>query len=205
MNAAADPMVARCMALDVDALLVLYADCARDKEPGATRFPAIALREKARIGALPVEVVPVLAVCLGDAEDPQTVRNLAKAIAAFGARARPIVLALIEKLKATHVTDDDSFWTFDSLLYALAYVGGDDARATLGELASRTPSPVLRSKSLYRGAVKDAQRSELFAQTIARAADILDAASAEGWREKKTDMAVLPIEKQTKAKPYQTR
>jgi hypothetical protein len=193
------------MALDVNALLVLYADCARDKEPGSARFPAIALREKARLGALPVEVVPVLAVCLGDAEDPQTIRNLAKALAAFGPRARPVVLALVEKLKAQHVTDDDSFWTFDSLLYALAYVGGDEARAAIGEVASRTPSPVLRSKSLYRGGLKDAQRSELFAQTIARAADILDAERAEGWREKQTDMAVLPIEQQTKAKPYQTR
>src|SRR5690242_16690144 len=116
MTAAADPMVARCMALDVSALLVLYGDCARDKEPGSARFPAIALREKARTGALPVEVVPVLAVCLGDAEDPQIIRNLAKALAAFGPRARPVVLALVEKLKAQHVTDDDSFWTFDSLL-----------------------------------------------------------------------------------------
>lgn len=198
-------MVARCMALDVQALLVLYGDCARDKEPGSARFPAIALREKARLGALPVEIVPVLAICLADAEDPQTIRNLAKALAAFGPRARPVVLALVEKLKAQHVTDDDSFWTFDSLLYALAYVGGDDARATIGELASRTPSPVVRSKSLYRGGLKEPQRLELFAQTIARAADILDAERPEGWREKQTDMAALPIEKQSKAKPYQTR
>lgn len=198
-------MVARCMALEVHALLVLYADCARDTEPASARFPAIALREKARIGALPVEVVPVLAVCLVDADDPQTVRNLAKALAAFGPRARPVVLALIEKLKAQHVTDDDSFWTFDSLLYALAFVGGDDARAAIAEAASRSPSPVLRSKSLYRGSLKEPQRAELFAQTIGRVADILDAERAEGWRDKQTSMDALPIEKHTKAKPYQTR
>jgi hypothetical protein len=198
-------MVARCLALEVNALLVLYADCSRDEAPGAARIPAIALREKARAGALPVEIVPVLAVALGDAEDGQIVRNLAKALAAFGPRARLVVRALVEKLGALHVTDDDSFWTFDSLIHALAYVGGDEARAALDELAARRPSPVLRSKGLYRGGVKEPERARLFAETLARAGEIVAADSPEGWREKRTEMAALPIEKQQKIAPWRAR
>lgn len=207
MAAVPDPMVARCVALDVNALLVLYAECAggADALPGGARIPAVALREKARAGALPDQVVPVLAVCLGDTQDPQTVRNLAKALAAFGARARPVIAVLVDKLRALHVTDDESFWTLDSLIYAVAYVGGPEARTSVEELATRQPSPVVRSKGLYRGGLKEPERSKLFTETLARARVLLDEDSPAGWREKQTDMAVLPIEKQAKLSPWQAR
>lgn len=200
-------MVARCVALEVDALLLLYAECARDvrETPGAARIPALALREKARAGGLPVEVAPVLAIALGDADDGQTVRNLAKALAAFGVEARPVAMALVEKLRSLHVTDDDSFWTFDSLLHATAHVGGDDARAAIAELAARSPSPVVRSKGLYRGGLKESERSRLFAETLARVRLLLEEKSPTGWRAKMTEMAVLPIEEQAKLAPWQAR
>ena len=200
-------MVARCIALEVDALLLLYAECARDvrETPGAARIPALALREKARAGALPVETAPVLAIALGDADDGQTVRNLAKALAAFGQHARPVVGALVAKLRSLHVTDDDSFWTFDSLVHATAHVGGDEARAVIDDLGARSPSPVVRSKGLYRGGLKEPERTRLFTETLVRARALLDDKTSTGWRAKMTEMAVLPIEEQAKLSPWQAR
>jgi hypothetical protein len=204
MDAASDPMVARCMGLDWRALFLLFSECLLDGADGA-RIPAIALREKARRQELPVETVGLVGLCLADTDDPQTVRNLAKTIAAFGADGRDGLGAVIDKLNGTPVTGDDAFWTFDSLLHVVGFVAGPEARLAIDAIAALEPSPVTRSGSLYRGALTAAERERMFRETLDRVRALLAQDGAVPWRSKNTEMEMLPIKDAERMAPWRAR
>ena len=204
MDAASDPMVARCMGLEWRALFLLYSECLLDGAAGA-RIPAIALREKARRQELPVQTVGLVGLCLADTDDPQTVRNLAKAIAAFGSGGRDALGAILDKLTTLHVTDDDAFWTFDSLLHAVGFVAGPEAERAIDAVAALKPSPVVRGGGVYRGGLAEADRERMFRETLDRVRALLAQDGAVPWRDKRTEMDALPIKKPERMAPWRAR
>ncbi|MFH1810331.1 MAG: HEAT repeat domain-containing protein [Pseudomonadota bacterium] len=194
----------QCMALSWRDLLWLFGDLLQDA-PEHTIIPALALREKARAGELPEEVIPLLVACLIDSEAPGTIDHLAKALAAFGRQAQIATPYLIDKLRTLHVTDDESFWTLDGCLHALGYLGGEGATSFLEELANLQPCPVTRAGAVYQGEIPEQDRRLLFEETLQRVREFVADDTLEGWRSKRTQRQGQDVETRPKLSPWMTR
>jgi hypothetical protein len=194
----------QCMALSWRDLLWLYGDLARDT-PEHAIVPALALREKARAGELPDEVIPLLVACLIDTDAHGTVAHLAKALAAFGRRAQIASPYLVDKVRVLHVTDDESFWSLDGCLHALGYLGGAGVSELLDELTTRQPCPVTRAGAVYQGQIPETDRRQLFDETLQRVRELLADDTLEGWRGKRTQRQGQDAAPRAKLSPWMTR
>ena len=197
-------LISRCKELDWRELLWLYRDLGKDDDE-LTAVPAHALREKARAGELPDEVMPILIACLVDARSGSTICHLAKALAAFGRDAGAGAPYLAEKINDLHVTDDVSFWNLDGCLHALAHLGGETVAPLLDELETRQPSPVTRAGSVYQGQITEEDRRLIFSDTLERVRAMASDPALEPWRDKRTDRAAEVQEARGKMAPWMTR
>jgi hypothetical protein len=186
----------RCRALDVNAVLALYADMLAEENHDAS-LPALVLRDKARAGEVDEEIIPLLVVALVDAPNLATFTHLAKALAAFGRKAQSGALYVVDRLQQIAVTNDRRFWVFDSGLWTLGYLGGEHARLFLEELAAEKNPRVLHSKSVYRGDLDDKARAAIFKRTVEEALAMIAKDDAGEWRDKKTEMGTT----ESKAEP----
>ena len=192
------------MELDWRELLWLYRDLGKD-DAELTAVPAHALREKARAGDLPDEVIPVLIACLVDAQSGSTICHLAKALAAYGRGASAGTRYLVDKVSDLHITDDVSFWNFDGCLHALGHLGGDEVAPLLDELERREPSPAIRAGSVYQGQISEQDRRLMFTETLQRVRVMASDPELEPWRDKRTDRAAEVQEARGKMAPWMTR
>ena len=198
-------LVTRCRALEPPALIALYGELASE-DPHATVIPALALREKAREGALDEDFVPLLVALLVDAPNLATFTHLAKALAAFGREAQMASPYLVEKLRGLQITTDRRFWVMDSVLHALSYTGGEAAKAFVDELASEQPPRVMRSKSVYAGELDDEARMKGFEETMSSVRERLEDESGAKWNEKVTTReSVVKKEAPKRTAPWMTR
>ncbi len=187
--AEAPDLVARCRDLPAEALCALFVEGLQKKHDATCEVAARALRDKARAGALDDDTWPVLVACLVDAPTLRSALHVAKALAAFGRRAGPAAPYLIERIRAVLVTDDESFWALDGMLHALSYVGDGRNVTFTNELAAQTPSVVMVSRSVYRGALGDDDREAMFYDTLEDVADRLESDDPGTWRTKTTRLA----------------
>ena len=183
-------LLRRCVEADPLVNLTLYADFLGTTPDDAT-LPALALREQARAGRIDPELIPVLAVALVDAPNLAAFSHLAKALAAFGARARMAARLVIDRLRPLQVTTDGDFWALDGGLWVLGHLGGVDARAFVVDLKKERPARVQRSKSVYQGAFDDAERQEVFDASVLGVLALIDAGDAPGWRHKATNLSLV--------------
>ncbi len=196
-----------CLKQPPEACFILYGDLI-DSQPTAAHVPARALREHARAGRMTSEHIGPLLVALSSATDPSCITDLAKALAAFGREAQPAVPFVVEKLMAVNVLDDESFWVFDSLLFVLGFLGGEEAVAAIEAIKAESPPRVLRAKDLFRGEWDAEIREELFNSTIDRVARMAKKENfVGGWANKQTDHEVddKPAEPPPKMSPWMTR
>ena len=182
-------LLAQCESLDWQSLLRVFAQFMRDV-PEQLDLPAKAIRNKARAGELPEDVIPLLTTSLMTTKNTTVIVELAKALAAFGRKAQVAAPILADKLRAMVVSDDADFWAFDGSLYAIAYLGGEHADTYLKELEEeqeRMP-PVLRSEDLYQGTIPFEDREGLFYDTLERVRGILESEDPGVWRQRRTDL-----------------
>lgn len=158
------------------------------QSPAQAQIAALALRDKARAGELGDQVIPVLEACLKDAPDGACLVHFAKALAAFGRRAQSAAPALIAKIREIRVVDDAAYWVLDGCLFALGFLGGDDAFKFVAELAVERPSRAVRAHSVYTGALTKEQRENRFREALQRAHDLVVQRDAGVWREKRTTL-----------------
>jgi hypothetical protein len=182
-------LLAQCVAADPRVNLQLYADFLGTSPHDAT-LPALALRDQARLGLVHDELIPVLTVALVDAPNLSAFLHLAKALAAFGEKARGASSFVAQRLEGLQVMNDRRFWILDGALWVFGAVGGDVARTAVDAIAAEDPPRVLRSKSVYQGELSDSERQEIFDDTIAGVRAQLDAGIHPGWRAKATTMTV---------------
>lgn len=182
----ATALLDRCLALEWRPLLALYAELQADS-PEHTTIPARALRQKARAGELPEEVIPLLTACLVDAEPPGAIADLAKALAAFGRRAELAVPFLMDKMRYLQILDDESFWAFDGCLHAMGFIGEPQNETLLDELAGIRPAPMSKKPPVYTGEIPVTDRELLFAETLERVRALLADETSDGWKIKRTD------------------
>lgn len=190
-------MLGRCEALPWRSLLQLYGDLATES-PEHSTWAAIALRDKARKGELPETTIPILALCLRDAAAGGAIVNLAKALAAFGRDASIATPFLIGQLRAHHVIDDESFWSFDGCLYSLGYLGGPEAGTFLDELEVLPLAPVLRAGKLYQGELTAEERAGMFGRAMKRVARMLSSDPGR-WTGRATKLEVKNLGPKEKA------
>jgi hypothetical protein len=205
-----DPVAAlvdKCRKLDAEENLAVYAHLLGDEElKHEAAIPARALRDKARAGDLDAPYVPLLTIALVDAPNYTAFIHLAKALAAFGRQAEKAASYVVERLEAVQVTNDRRFWVLDSGLWVLGYLGGDVARSFVAALKAEKPSRVMRSRSVYEGALKDEQREEMFARTLDEVLALIDGDDPGTWRDKKTELGVAVQEDAPKKlSPWMTR
>jgi hypothetical protein len=200
-----DAALARCLDADPLVNLSLYADLL-DSSPFEASLPALALRDQARAGLVGEDLIPILAVAAVDAPTLATFIHLAKALAAFGARARSTAPLVIERLDAIQVTNDRRFWALDSGLWVLAHLGGDAARAWIKSLQAEAVPRALRSKSVYRGGIPDDERAMIFAETLA-ATWAASAVDSPGWTQKSTSLVLATDDDKAapRVAPWMTR
>lgn len=186
------------MASDWRECLGAYAELAEGPPEGAV-LPALALREKARAGELPEEAIVLLTVCMVDAPHHEALRHLAKGLAAFGRQAQIAERPLIQRLQGLTVRDDESFWTFDSCLHALGFLGSKEALALVTELSKVSPSPVQLTKAGYEGERSSEERKAIFDATLKSVRASLEAEKPASWRKKATDKKATSraVEKKT--------
>jgi hypothetical protein len=187
----------RCRALDWRALLVLYGDLSIDSSLHAG-WAALALRDKARAGELPPEAIPILALCLRDAEDAGTIVHLAKTLAAFGRDGAVATGFLIDKLRDLHVVDDATFWSWDGSFFSLGYIGDERAVDFVRELEQMSKPPVVRAGSVYDGDLPAKEREAMFRFACTRVGEMLADPEGATWTSRQTTKPL--VEEQPKAK-----
>lgn len=192
-------LLAQCVAADPRVNLQLYADFLGSSPHDAT-LPALALREQARAGLIDDELIPVLAVAITDAPNLSAYLHLAKALAAFGDRAQSAVGLVAERLEGLQVVNDRRFWTLDGALWVLGALGGPVAKGVVAAIAAEDPPRVQRSKSVYRGALSEAERQEIFDDTVAGVLAMIDAGVHPGWTKKATTMSAAAPADETKGR-----
>ncbi len=203
---AEDALLASCREAEPLVNLSLYAECLGSFPHDAT-LPALALRDQARAGLIGDELIPLLAIATVDAPNLAAFLHLAKALAAFGSRARSASPILVERLDGIQVTTDRRFWALDGGLWALAHTGGDVATRFLDKLAGEKPSRVMRSKSVYRGDLTDDERERIHHETLSRCR-AQAAQDSAGWTTKLTTLEPHIDDDTTKStalKPWMTR
>ncbi len=210
MGASRGKTLERCLKQPPEVSFLLYADLI-DTQPTAAHVPARVLREHGRAGRLTDDHIGPLLASLSSAPDGQCVMDLAKALATFGREAQAGVPFVVKLLENLNVVDDESFWTFDTLLYVLGYLGGADARTALKKIEEEEPPRPLRAKDLYRGEWEEELSAKLFGDSIARTprrAAIPDGKFIGGWSKKETS-AQPPAEEDAappqKMSPWMTR
>lgn len=179
----------RCLEQPPEVSFLLYADLV-ETQPTAAHVPARAIRDHGREGRLTDAHVGPLLASLSAAPDRVCIMDLSKALASYGRDAQAGVPFVVKFLDDLNVVDDETFWTFDTLLFVLGYLGGEDARQALARIAEEKPPRPIRAKDLYRGEWEEELRAELFARTIAktqRMAAIPDDEFIGGWTKKQTN------------------
>jgi hypothetical protein len=194
----------RCAALPWQECLQLYAEMLTEA-PDATPILARALREKARAGDMPGQVIPVLVCCLVDTHNPHALSQLAKTLAAFGHQAAMAAPYLVDKIRSVNVTTDETFWALDGALHAASFLGGNEVRALLDDMKTQEVSPVLRAKGLYVGTIPEAERQQIFTETLEIARARTANGKGLGWRGKKTERVAKEGKVMKKTTPWMTR
>ncbi|MBI5510982.1 MAG: hypothetical protein HY903_19650 [Deltaproteobacteria bacterium] len=178
---AQDPAVMMLKELSVEETLLVYAELVEDV-PDKADVAALALREEGRAGRLAAEHVEVLAACVEMAPNSLCVGHLAKALATLGRRATGAASSLMARMEPMVVTDDCEYWSFDACVWALGYLGGADVGPFLSALEREDPSRVVRSQSIYTGAMGTQARQQRFAAALAGARGLLAQADPGVWR-----------------------
>ncbi len=195
-----EDLLERCINADFKVNLYVIKELLNDA-PEKVALPALALRQQAREGKLPDDLIPVLAHLAGGAPTDAAFVHFTKALAAFGRSAAPATPHVIFRLQNTFVTNDQSFWVLDSAIYALGYMGGDEAKAFITELQGEDPSRVLKSKSVYKGTLSDDQRAAIHERTLTKVAEMLGKDDAGKWDRKMTSLKRKKPEPKKKNEP----
>lgn len=180
------PLVDELARLPADELFNVYLNLV-EETPEKAQLPALALREKARAGKLGDDDVPMLEACLICAPDLSCVMHLAKALAAHGRKAQSAAAALCARVRLMRVTDDLTYWGLDGCVWALGYLGGDEARELVEELRAEEPPRVVAQVG-YEGEVSAAHRKKHWAKTLTQVRALIDGADPGPWRSKKTTL-----------------
>ena len=201
--------LAACMAQPPEVSLLLFGELI-ESYPSGAHVPARALRNHGRAGALEERHLAPLVTCLAMSQDPSSIVDLAKALASYGRAGQVGAAFVVRHLDELNIVDDETFWTFDSLLYVLGYLGGDEAKECLARVRDEVPPRPLRAKDLYRGEWDEEARAAQFSSTIARTnrmAAIDDSEFVGGWTEKLTDAtaAKTAATEKPKLSPWMTR
>jgi hypothetical protein len=189
-----DPVYARLLAAPLDALFQLYADLLPGTDPkDAAGLAAVAraLKDRARAGELDAERehrVALLVFCMVDAPNPVVAFHLAKALAAFGREAQQAAPYVVDWVLETRVVDDESYWAFDGLLWALAFLGGPAAGAMFDAIRRDAEPRVAKKRGIYDGALSLEERAAHHAQTLKNARLVLLSQDPGRWRERKTEL-----------------
>lgn len=199
-----DDLVAKVKALPQEDAIRLYLKLAKEDKQQA-HVAALALRDKARAGELEEKVIPILEQCLGGAPDDRCLSHLAKALAAFGRKARGASPILADRLRELRITDDPTFWIFDGCLWSLGYLGGEAATKLLRELSAEIPNRALRAGNVYQGKMTKDQRQAQWDKTISGVTELLSKPDPGVWREKKTTLKGTRNKAATKNKPWTVR
>ena len=190
---AQDPAVVLLRELPVEETIVVYVELAEDT-PEKADVAALALREQGRLGRLTAEHVELLAGCIEMAPNSLCTGHLAKAVAALGRRATAAAETLIARMESMVVTDDVEYWSFDGCVWALGYLGGPEVGPYLSTLEHEDPSRVIRSRSIYAGAMSTEDRERRFVLAIEGARNLLASPDPGEWRR-----SFLTVERATAA------
>jgi hypothetical protein len=188
---ASDPVVQKLAALEVEETMAVYLGLV-ESDPEKADVAALALREHGRGGRLTHEHVETLANCVLVAPNSLCAGHLAKALAALGREAGAAAGSLVAKMRGLVISTDVEYWSFDGAVWALGYLGGDEASLFLDELEAETPSRAVRSNSIYRGAMPKDARQQCYEKALLGARGLLANPLPGVWRERKTN---LPLSK----------
>ena len=140
------------------------------------------------------ELIPVLAVAIADAPNLSAFMHLAKALAAFGERARSATGLIAAHLDGLQIVNDRRFWILDGALWVLGALGGEVAKGVVAAIAAEDPPRVQRSKSVYRGELSASERQEIFDASVDSVLAMIEAGKHPGWRAKATTMTAAAAE-----------
>lgn len=196
-NAATDgeDLYERLIALSTSSLFHLYGEMLPDDAGGAAAV-ARALKDKARAGAFDADkqtAIALLTFCLCDAPSGSAAFHLAKALAAFGREAQVAAPYVVDHVLETRVVDDESFWVFDGLLYALGFLGGPAAKAMLDAVAKDKPPRCAKKSAVYEGSMPLGERAAHHAETLERVGAMLSADPGP-WRSRRTKLERLTVQ-----------